>query len=48
MNAPLRTILMFGGDKLNRTMMEGLLLMINRRYIKGLKKFIKGKKLLNP
>ncbi|NLN69658.1 MAG: glycosyl hydrolase [Chloroflexi bacterium] len=45
LDAPLRTLLMFGGDKLNRTMMDGLLLMINRRYIKGLVKFVQGQKL---
>ena len=34
--APLRTLLMLGGDQLNRGMVDGLLLMINRRFFKGL------------
>ncbi|HOE69932.1 MAG TPA: glycoside hydrolase family 3 C-terminal domain-containing protein [Brevefilum sp.] len=46
LDAPLRTILMFGGDKLNQTMMDGLILMINRRFIKGLIKLVQGQKQL--
>ena len=46
LDAPLRTILMFGGDKLNQTMMDGLILMINRRFIKGVIKLLQGQKQL--
>jgi beta-glucosidase len=34
--APLRMLLMWGGDQLNRGMVDGLLQMINRRFFKGL------------
>jgi hypothetical protein len=34
--APLRMLLMWGGDQLNRGMVDGLLMMINRRFFKGL------------
>jgi beta-glucosidase len=44
--APLRTLLMFGAGALNRNMVEGLLLMINRRFVRGLIRFIKGRKQL--
>lgn len=46
-DAPLRTLMMFSGGALNRTMVEGLLLMINRRYIRGLIRFLKGRKQIN-
>jgi beta-glucosidase len=42
--APLRTLMMFGGDDLNLGMVEGLLLMINRQFFKGLVKFLKVRK----
>ena len=40
---PLRVMLMMGGDRLNRGMLEGLLLMINGKFFRGL--FALGKAL---
>ena len=39
---PLRTLLMMGGDRLNRGMLEGLLQMINGKFFKGLVALIKS------
>jgi beta-glucosidase len=39
---PLRTLLMMGGDRLNREMLEGLLQMINGKFFKGLFALIKA------
>jgi hypothetical protein len=41
---PLRGVLAFGGDRLNREMVEGLLEMINGRFLKGLGRVIRGRK----
>ena len=42
--APLRSLLMFGGDSLNRGVVNGLLLMINGKYLKGLNLLLKSRK----
>ena len=41
---PLRTLTMFGGDALNRGMAEGLLLMINRQMLTGLRLLLRSRK----
>ena len=42
--APLRTLLLFGGGAINRGLVDGLLLMINRKYVKGLSQVLKSRK----
>ena len=42
--APLRTLMMFGGDAFNRGMVDGLLMMINGKFIKGLGQLLKSRK----
>lgn len=42
-DAPLRALLLFGGDSFNRGMVDGLLMMINRRFLKGLTHLIKSR-----
>jgi len=39
---PLRTLLMMGGDRLNRGMLEGLLQMVNGKFFKGLSALLKA------
>ncbi len=39
---PLRAILMMGGDNLNREMLEGLLVMLNGRFVRGLLALVQG------
>lgn len=39
---PFRTLVSFSGDTFNKEMAEGLLYIINRRYIKGLRKILKS------
>ncbi|MEN8172978.1 MAG: glycoside hydrolase family 3 C-terminal domain-containing protein [Chloroflexota bacterium] len=39
---PLRALLMMGGDGLNRDMLEGLLLMLNGKFFKGLGALVKA------
>ena len=46
--APMRTLLLFGGGAVNRIMVEGLLLMINRKYIKGLSLLMKSRRKPKP
>ncbi len=41
---PLRTLLMMGGDALNRDMLEGLLVMMNGKFFKGLFTLMKAAK----
>jgi beta-glucosidase len=41
--APLRMLLMLGGDQMNRGMVDGLLMMINRRFFKGLVAFLRNR-----
>lgn len=41
---PLRAILMMGGDKLNREMVDGLLVMLNGNFLKGLFALIKAER----
>ncbi len=41
--APLRMLLMLGGDRMNRGMVNGLLLMINRRFFKGLAALLRSR-----
>ncbi len=40
--APLRTLVMLGGDRFNRKLAEGLLMMINGKFLRGLALIIKG------
>jgi beta-glucosidase len=42
--APLRTLLLFGGGAISRGLVDGLLLMINRKYVKGLSQVLKSRK----
>lgn len=42
--APLRTLLLFGRGAINRGLVDGLLLMINRKYVKGLSLLMKSRK----
>ena len=42
--APLRTLLMLGGDQMNREMVNGLLLMINRHFFKGLATLLRSRR----
>lgn len=42
--APLRSLLMMGGDQINRGMLDGLLLMINGRFFKGLAQLLGSRK----
>jgi len=42
--APLRTLSMFGGAEFNRGMAAGLLLMINRKTIRGLWQLLKARR----
>ncbi len=42
--APLRTLLLFGGGAINRSLVDGLLMMINRKYIKGLSLLVKSRR----
>ena len=41
--APLRMMLMLGGDQMNRGMVNGLLMMINRRFFKGLAALLRSR-----
>jgi len=41
--APLRMLLMLGGDQMNRGMVDGLLMMINRRFFKGLASLLRNR-----
>lgn len=41
---PMRTLLMMGGDGLNRGMLEGLLIMMNGRFFKGLRLLLASRK----
>jgi beta-glucosidase len=41
--APLRMLLMLGGDQMNRGMVDGLLLMINRRFFRGLAALLRNR-----
>ena len=43
---PLRLLLMSAGSHINRGMMEGLLMMINGQFLRGLSKLIKARKAL--
>jgi hypothetical protein len=43
-DSPLRTLMLFGGDSFNRDMAGGLLLMINRKFFKGLKLLMQSRK----
>jgi beta-glucosidase len=43
-DAPLRTLTMFGGDAINRGMIDGLLLMINGKFLKGLSLVIRSRR----
>jgi len=42
--APLRSLLMFGGDAMNRGVVNGILLMINGKFLKGLSLLLKSRK----
>jgi len=42
--APLRLLLMMGGDQMNRGMINGLLLIINRRFFKGLATLLRARR----
>ncbi len=44
LDLPYRTLIAFSGDIFTETLAEGLLLLINGRYIKGLKKILKSKR----
>jgi len=44
LEAPLRTLLMMGGDQINRDIINGLLLMINRRFFKGLAALLRSRR----
>ncbi len=43
-DAPLRTIIMFGGEAFNRQMGEGILMMINGQFFKGLSHLIRSRR----
>ena len=43
-DVPLRTLVMFGGDAFTPKMAEGLLLMINGKYLRGLLRLLQGRK----
>jgi beta-glucosidase len=43
-DAPLRTLMLNGGDSFNQGMANGLLMMINRKFFKGLKLLLQSRK----
>jgi len=43
-DAPLRALLLFGGDSFNRGLVDGLLMMINRQYLKGLNRLLRTRR----
>ena len=43
-DAPFRTLMLFGGDSFNQGMVNGLLMMINRKFFKGLKLLLQSRK----
>jgi beta-glucosidase len=43
-DAPFRTLMLFGGDSFNQGMANGLLMMINRKFFKGLKLLLQSRK----
>ncbi len=45
MDLPYRTLMSFSGDTFTKDLADGLLLIINRHYIKGLKKLLNKKKM---
>jgi len=42
--APLRTLMMFSGDTLNRGIVDGLLMLINRKFFRGLATVLKSRR----
>ena len=43
-DTPFRTLILFGGDSFNQGMAHGLLMMINRKFFKGLKLLLQSRK----
>ena len=46
-DAPLRTFLMSGGDQINREMINGLLLLINQHFFKGIATLLRARRKLS-